>query len=62
MISEEMKIVATHSLGGDELEKTNSKNYPENVKPTSLEKCEFSSGLLKASLPPVSWSVIELSV
>ncbi len=62
MISEEMKIVATHCLGGGELEKTNSQNYPENVTPTSLEKCEFSSGLLKASLPPVSWSVIELSV
>lgn len=62
MISEEMKVVATHSLGGDELEKTNSQKHPENVTPTSLEKCEFSSGLLKASLPPVSWSVIELSV
>ena len=62
MISEEMKIVATHSLGGGELDKTNSQSEPERVKPTALTKCEVSSGLLKASLPPVSWSVIELSV
>lgn len=61
-ISEEMKIVATHSLGGGELDKTNSQSEPERVKPTALTKCEVSLGLLKASLPPVSWSVIELSV
>ena len=61
-LATDMRIASSHILGGSDLAATNSKDKPENVRPGTLEKISFAGGQLRASLPPVSWSVIELAV
>ena len=49
-------------LRHDDLEATNTKERPENVRRAALGEVEVSGGVVKAQLPPASWNVIRLRV
>ena len=51
-------VRAARSLWHSDLDATNTRDAPDTVRPVPLEGVTLSGGVLRATLPPASWTVI----
>ena len=57
-----LSVVNAHQLRHDDLKAVNTKDSPEEVKPSSLDGIEVDGSRIRVRLAPASWSVIRLKV
>jgi alpha-N-arabinofuranosidase len=57
----EMRVAESWTISDPDMYAVNSEQEPDRVVPREAEKVEVDNGLLRASLPPVSWSAIRLT-
>jgi alpha-N-arabinofuranosidase len=56
----EMRVAEAWTLSDPDLYAVNTEQEPNRVTPRESEKAEIDGGVLRASLPPVSWTAIRL--
>jgi alpha-N-arabinofuranosidase len=54
------RVTAATTLAAPDVRTTNTAERPDAVAPRPLEQVALDAGLLRATLPPVSWTVIRL--
>ncbi|GIE99359.1 arabinosylfuranosidase ArfA [Paractinoplanes rishiriensis] len=57
----DLRVAEAWTLADDDLTATNTEEHPDRVVPHPAERAEVSDGVLKAALPPVSWTAIRLT-
>jgi alpha-N-arabinofuranosidase len=56
-----LRVVEATTLHSADLLAVNSKDTPDRVGPVALSACEVREGVVAATLPPASWTVIRLA-
>jgi alpha-N-arabinofuranosidase len=59
---EAMSVAQAHQLRHDDLTAVNTKDAPDEIKPSSLEGIEVEGDRIRIQLAPASWNVIRLNV
>ena len=57
-----MSAVSAHAPAGGSRFSTNTESHPDAVVPVALESVELAGDTLAVALPPLSWSIVRLSV
>jgi alpha-N-arabinofuranosidase len=56
-----LRVAEAWTLADDDITATNTADDPDRVTPRSAEGIEVTDGVLRATLPPVSWTAIRLT-
>ncbi|MEV0344757.1 alpha-N-arabinofuranosidase [Nonomuraea sp. NPDC050680] len=57
-----LRVSESYTLADEDLYATNTMDDPDRVVPGPAKDADVTDGILRASLPPVSWTAIRLSV